>query len=393
LQGKRILVLNAHQTHRLTIRDILSGKGAQVAEAGRPEESWPHLTGPAPVDAVIVDLGIALADEPPWLERLRARTELTALPIVLLTEVGAGTPLGADDRYLRLCSYPVRPEQLLACLVRSSEGNAPSPMGPATDSEDEKLSQHHPLRILLVEDSEMNRTVATSMLKRFGYVADVAVNGREGVEAANKGTYDLILMDIQMPELDGLDATKEILAQERKQRPYIVAMTANAMAGDRERYLATGMDDYLPKPVQLKALRELILRCPSRGGGKTIDASEGSPLDFLDQDALIGLRKLAGRRDDDLKPYFQVYLKEANGWIKALEALPVSPEPAEVVALAHPLKSNSRQIGATELGGLCAILEAEARAATLQGFAPQREQIVAKFRKLSAKLDDFINQP
>lgn len=396
LQGKRILVLNPHDTHRRTIHDILSSKGAEVADARQPTETWPHLTGPNPVDAVIVDLGVAMADEPPWLESLRGRTELAALPIVLLTDVGVSTPLGADDRYLRLCSYPIRPEQLLGCLVRSSEGSSLSPPDSPDNSEDEKLARLHPLRILLVEDSEMNRSVATSMLKRFGYVADMAVNGREGVKAADRGAYDLILMDIQMPELDGIDATKEILAKPRKVRPYIVAMTANAMAGDRERYLAAGMDDYLPKPVQLKALRELILRSPSQlapDGLADQEASEdndSSPLGFLDQDALVGLRKLAGRRNDDLIPYLQVYLREANEWIEALEALPDSPEADQVVALAHPLKSNSRQIGATELGGFCAILEAEARAGTLQGFVPQREQIVSKFRKLRVRLESFL---
>jgi len=116
----------------------------------------------------------------------------------------------------------------------------------------------HPRKILLAEDNPVNRKLAGAMLRRLGYEADVAQNGVEAVAACQSRTYDLVLMDVQMPELDGLEATRRIRAAEERQ-PVIVAMTANAMKGDRDLCLEAGMDDYLTKPVKLTVLREVII--------------------------------------------------------------------------------------------------------------------------------------
>jgi len=128
------------------------------------------------------------------------------------------------------------------------------------------MAQGHPLRILLAEDNVVNQKLALRLLQQMGYRADLASNGLEAVESIARQTYDVVLMDVQMPELDGLEATRRITARwPGAQRPRIVAMTANAMAGDREACLEAGMDDYITKPIRVEQLIEALQHTPTRG--------------------------------------------------------------------------------------------------------------------------------
>jgi CheY-like chemotaxis protein len=121
------------------------------------------------------------------------------------------------------------------------------------------MARRHPLRILLAEDNVVNQKVALRLLAQMGYRADVAANGLEAIEALERQPYDVVLMDVQMPEMDGFAASREINGRwPGERRPRIVAMTANALQGDRELCLAAGMDDYVSKPIDLKALGEML---------------------------------------------------------------------------------------------------------------------------------------
>jgi CheY-like chemotaxis protein len=125
---------------------------------------------------------------------------------------------------------------------------------------DAELGKKHPLRILLAEDNAVNQKLALRILEQMGYRADVASNGLEAVESIERQTYDVILMDVQMPEMDGLDATREIRKLTNAAQPHIVAMTANAMEGDREMCIAAGMNDYISKPIRVNELVEALLK-------------------------------------------------------------------------------------------------------------------------------------
>jgi signal transduction histidine kinase/CheY-like chemotaxis protein len=144
---------------------------------------------------------------------------------------------------------------------------APLPV-PAADGDgalelDPRHAERHPLEILLVEDNAVNQKLALRMLERMGYKADLAANGREAVQAVERRRYDLVLMDIQMPEMDGLEATREIVARApQSQRPWIVAMTANAMDSDRQRCMDAGMNAYVAKPIQIEELVAAVLATP-----------------------------------------------------------------------------------------------------------------------------------
>ena len=148
--------------------------------------------------------------------------------------------------------------------IRAPEAAAPQPShaGPAIDP---GLAERHPLRILLAEDNLVNQKLASRLLARMGYHADLAGNGVEAIEAVERQAYDLVLMDVQMPELDGLEASRRIVERwPEGRRPRIVAMTANASQGDREACLAAGMDDYVTKPIRVDALVKALLRAEVR---------------------------------------------------------------------------------------------------------------------------------
>ena len=130
------------------------------------------------------------------------------------------------------------------------------------------MGERHPLRILLAEDNVVNQKLALRLLQQMGYRADLASNGVEAIESVERQTYDVVLMDVQMPEMDGLEASRRITAAlPAGRRPCIVAMTANAMQGDREMCLAAGIDDYIAKPIRVSELVEALLQAPASQEG------------------------------------------------------------------------------------------------------------------------------
>ena len=183
------------------------------------------------------------------------------LPLVLFSSLGrreAGDTQGLFTAYL---SKPLRQSQLFDTLAGLfADADTPKPAAaPAKPKIDEGLAQRHPLRILLAEDNVVNQKLAMRLLQQMGYRADLASNGIEAIESVERQPYDVVLMDVQMPEMDGLEASRRITAKwQPHERPRIIAMTANAMQGDREECLAAGMDDYVTKPIRVDALVEAL---------------------------------------------------------------------------------------------------------------------------------------
>ena len=150
-------------------------------------------------------------------------------------------------------------DTLVSLLARETVTKSQTPQA-AKPKMDPGLAARHPLRILLAEDNVVNQKLALRLLQQMGYRADLASNGLEAIDSVERQTYDVVLMDVQMPEMDGLEASRRITASlPAGQRPRIVAMTANAMQGDREMCLAAGMDDYIAKPIRVDQLVEALL--------------------------------------------------------------------------------------------------------------------------------------
>jgi CheY-like chemotaxis protein len=156
---------------------------------------------------------------------------------------------------------PLKPSALYDALAGIFAKNVISPKAaPRKPVMDPDLGKRHPLRILLAEDNQVNQKLALRMLEQMGYRADVASNGIEVVESIERQIYDVVLMDVQMPEMDGLDATRDIRQLTKVIQPHIIAMTANAMDGDREACLAAGMNDYISKPIRVNELVEALMK-------------------------------------------------------------------------------------------------------------------------------------
>ena len=260
LQGLRVLVVDDNATNRriLEMQSIAWGMKPLLADGAT--EALNLMEREKAVDLIVLDMMMPDMNGMELAKVLDRHPKTARTPKILLSSIGKrvdveGTPLTAA------LSKPLRQDRLMAAFL-DAMGNARHASSQAPPPSMERLAERLPLRILLVEDNRVNQKVALRLLERLGYGADVAANGVEALEALRRQQYELVFMDMQMPEMDGLEATQRIRQDlPEDQQPRIVAMTANAMAGDRERCIAAGMDDYVSKPVKWESLVEAIGRC------------------------------------------------------------------------------------------------------------------------------------
>jgi signal transduction histidine kinase/DNA-binding response OmpR family regulator/putative methionine-R-sulfoxide reductase with GAF domain len=254
LQGKRILVVDDNATNR-RILALQSAKWGLVAQDTESPQAALEMLAANPYDLAIVDMHMPGMDGNALAARIRAAGH--ALPLVLFSSLGRKE--AGDSVFAATLAKPLRQSQLFDTLVSLLTHDAAAPRQaaavPAKPTMDAQMAERHPLRILLAEDNVVNQKLALRLLQQMGYRADLASNGIEAIESIERQTYDVVLMDVQMPEMDGLEASRRITAKYgARERPRIVAMTANAMQGDRELCLAAGMDDYVTKPIRVDAL-------------------------------------------------------------------------------------------------------------------------------------------
>jgi GAF domain-containing protein/CheY-like chemotaxis protein/tetratricopeptide (TPR) repeat protein len=263
LAGKRILVVDDNATNRRVLTLQATKWGMHTRDTESPAQALEWITAGEHFDVAVLDMhmpemdGIALAR--------RMRDTRGDLPRVLWSSLGRREAGDDETLFTAYLAKPVRQshlyDTLVSLLVREA---APKATVQAKAALDPELAQRHPLRILLAEDNVVNQKLALRLLQQMGYRADLASNGIEAVESVERQTYDVILMDVQMPEMDGLEAARRINARWKDDRPRIVAMTANAMQGDREMCMAAGMDDYITKPIRVERLVEALVGAEAR---------------------------------------------------------------------------------------------------------------------------------
>ncbi len=268
LAGKRALVVDDNATNRRILALQMSKWGMQVRDTDSPAQAlaWVSAGAPDPqFDVAILDMHMPDMDGVALARRLAALD--AALPRVLFSSLGrreAGDLEGLFGGYL---TKPLHQSQLhdtlMTLLADRETARAPGP--PTAAQIDGTLAARHPLRILLAEDNVVNQKLAMRLLQQMGYRADLASNGLEALQSVERQPYDVVLMDVQMPEMDGMEASRRLTSRwPLHERPRIVAMTANAMQGDREACLAAGMDDYVTKPIRLDELVAALMRVPAR---------------------------------------------------------------------------------------------------------------------------------
>jgi CheY-like chemotaxis protein len=258
LQGKRILIVDDNKTNCRILEESLKHWrfSSMVAYSGA-EALLILARKNYDFDLVITDMqmpdmdGVAFARE--------VKKYYNAIPIILLTSVGDDQRKQYEHLFKYILSKPVKQKLLFNALVSTFKpnGNIKSP-GLETDKKTlVELGKEYPLTILIAEDNPVNQTLAIRTLNKLGYSADIAPNGLEVLEQLADKNYDLIFMDVQMPEMDGLQTTRAI-RQDFQKQPVIIAMTANAMIEDKENCLLAGMDDYISKPFKLDTIKEVL---------------------------------------------------------------------------------------------------------------------------------------
>ncbi|MGI8550819.1 MAG: response regulator, partial [Dehalococcoidia bacterium] len=271
LQGKRLLVVDDNATNRHILVLQTQAWGMLARETGSPQEALQWVQHGDPFDLAILDMQMPEMDGIGLARELRSYRNSEALPIVLWTSLGHRVEDTDGQLFRSILHKPVKQSQLFDVLMTVIGGESHQDQiiqrweQHRSGERDREQGKHHPLRILLAEDNAVNQQLALLLLEQMGYRADVAANGVEALAAAERQHYDVILMDVQMPEMDGLEASRRLCARwSRDERPRIIAMTANAMAGDRELCLTAGMDDYLTKPIRVEELADALRQCAPR---------------------------------------------------------------------------------------------------------------------------------
>ncbi|RME06648.1 MAG: response regulator, partial [Anaerolineae bacterium] len=271
LEGKRVLIVDDNATNRLILIRQAKSWGLVPRAAVNGYEALEWIRNGEHFDFVILDMQM------PEMDGVMVAREITRLqgenvpPMILLTSLGGWEKIPEDVHFSARLNKPIKPSVLLDTIVKTLDTHLRTRKTPSLREQqvvppafDESLGESHPLRILLAEDNLVNQKVATRILEKLGYQADVVNNGREALDAVREKEYDVVFMDVQMPEMDGVEATKRILEVYGDDRPRIVAMTAHALEGDREKYLGEGMDDYISKPIRVEQLVDVLRRCPRR---------------------------------------------------------------------------------------------------------------------------------
>jgi signal transduction histidine kinase/DNA-binding response OmpR family regulator len=282
LRGKRMLIVEDNDTNRRILALQSLAWGMEFSAVASGPEALALLARGDRYDVAILDMLM------PEMDGLRLAQEIcrhatdSKLPLVMLSSIGrteltaiAGGDAGALGRlFAAVLTKPVKASSLLAVLGRVCGGQPARDEPGAAAAAPATLAERLPLRVLVAEDNPINQKVALRLLERLGYRADIAANGLEVLDAVARRPYDVILMDVQMPEMDGFEASRQLRARARATlRPRIVAMTAHAMEGDREACLAAGMDDYIAKPVRIEDLAAALERCTDARVEDARDAS------------------------------------------------------------------------------------------------------------------------
>ena len=253
------------------------------------------------------------------------------------------------------------------------------------------------VRILVVEDNAVNREVAVMQLERAGYKADTATNGREALEALAGRSYDITLMDCQMPDMDGYQATREIRRREgRSSRMIIIAMTAHALQGDREECLAAGMDDYITKPIRQQELTRVLERwvgsikkTPEQTEevrpGQAIASGDAAS---IDEGVLDQMRQLQSEEEPDfLASLIDLFLEDARSHLKALREAVARSDARQLADKSHSLKSSCGNLGAKKMTAICNTIEALGRANSVEGAAALVAQLEEEFSRVRRALE------
>lgn len=420
LKGKKVLIVDDNATNLKILGHQTRRWGMEPTLASSAKEALEHIRAGDSYSVVLTDLRMPEMDGAELAAEIHKLREPEDPRIILLTSMGnwADTSKEQLKVFSGFISKPIKADQLLQML----KGDASTPAGRRESGPkiDQTMGKRLPARCLIVDDNEVNQKVSMRMLKQMGYAAELATNGLQAVDAMRKEPFDIVLMDVQMPVMDGFEATRQIREMEAEgaslQRSAIIAMTARALEGDREKCLAAGMDDYLAKPVRSEALQEVIERwaamvngvpppstlAPPEGpAAQPIPAAPTSPIQAASppgaaeiDDSPISierLREFTDGTDSNLVELAELYLEQTGNQMKSLESTIPTGALKELRSLAHSAAGSSGTCGAVQLSNLLRLMEAAACDGNLGEVRELNPRVQAEFARVKSSLDQLIS--
>jgi CheY-like chemotaxis protein/HPt (histidine-containing phosphotransfer) domain-containing protein len=403
----RLLIVDDNPTNRriLTLQSRKWGMLARDAE--NASQTLDILSRGEPFDLAILDMqmpgmdGLALGAE------IRKIRNADALPLILLTSMAIlpETSEAVLSPFAACLTKPIRQHQLHELLLRVVGGPGSSTRKPAPVQKlDATLAKRLPLHLLLADDNVVNQKVARRLFEQMGYRIDVAADGFEAFQAVQKQNYEIVFMDVQMPEMDGLEATRQIRRFEQTQHRtpcIIIAMTASAMLGDRERCLSAGMNDYLAKPVRLEAVQNAIERWGPLVSRKSDRGSRGDTTTFVTppppappaEAAPVDLERLTEMGGTDpagIQELVELYITQTTSQLKELAAAAQAAASKDIERVAHKAAGASATCGMTAIVPLLRELEKLGRENQPQQTPQLVAQADAALRQIIAFLDQYL---
>ena len=406
IAAKHMLIVAASSSRREMLLRWIESWSAHASVVGTAAEALSILRAAVPLNVVLIDVKILIDADVPLVEALRARQ--SALPVLLLASDPQDIPAAEEWRQqwpaARVLPGAPKASKLLDALAEIFiQVPRTATVQQAIAGVEANQGVTHPLSILLADDSPVNQKVGLRMLERIGYRADVVSNGLEALEALQRQRYDVVLMDVQMPEMDGIEAAAAIRYRyPPESRPRIVAMTAHALVGDRERFLATGMDGYLAKPVRLAELANELRTCAMirHGSGETSLAGALAaiappaliePGPALDPGDLASLQEvLGGTARQVMAEIGPVLLDYAAPLLIGMREALQRQDGGELSHAAHALKSSSSYTAAPRLAALCGELEVMGHAGQFGAATAKLAAVETEFGRVKTAIQSIM---
>ena len=405
--GVRALVVEANAAFGAVLERQLTAWGFQPKLITDKAAAHDALRSGQQFEVICIDVANAGSAEASA-TATELRTVAPNAPLILL----ANSRLEISIPDCHCVSKPMKPQALRAALTQSIGGvvkPAARPEG-IVSKLDNSLASRLPLRVLLADDNPINQKVASRLLQQMGYKADVAANGSEVLHALERKTYDVILMDVQMPQMDGFEATRQIRVRQQQSSPapnftqpiMIIAMTANAMHGDREKCLAAGMNEYVPKPVRPEALQAALEKFPAFAGATpaaqatptaTATTTSHAPIAQLTssgQQPPVDVDRLAefsGGFSESFNELVVLYLKQTTEQVEEIRNALAQGTAARVAAVAHSCAGASATCGMVAIVPLLRRLENVANGGDLNASATLLAAVEAEFTRIKDFLD------
>ncbi len=406
VKGKKVLIYDDNQNILNFLFNQCQRWGMNVENVKSYGEILTRIQKDDNIDLLLLDMNLPNMQGLDTANEIRKFKSPSELPIIMMSSVGKpqenmSISVGVINAYI---AKPIKLSQLFDTVMDALNPEMARRTTKSTSKNsvelDPKMASNIPLRILLAEDNAINQKLALKIFEKMGYLVDVAGNGLEVLDSMKRQKYDIIFMDVQMPEMDGVEATKRILATyPNDTRPKIFAMTANAMQGDREKYLSIGMDDYISKPIVIQEIQNCL-----RKWGTEINEIEPVPIhtdniimppkeekskSLLDPNIIESLKEL-DENDNFFQNLVTSFLGNAAKAVLEIKKIAEEKNFDGLVQASHKLKGSSANLGAKELADVCKDIEQKAKTHNLTGIESMISKLEIIYKQSRLEYEEIL---